>query len=121
MIITKRQLRRIIREQMEAGWLEQLALSIQGTQFPGGFSAAWEYPGFIDIGKRGSSFSVAATPNWGAEDVIAVQVMTDDGAAIDGWDINVQWTGDVQQDAQLWQQAMNQAWPEISVLIQDFA
>ena len=146
MKITKRQLRRIIREAMDYGpkrayrepeyWprviVPTLGLPVKGL--PGEPAndppwAIWDYPGIITLRSRVPALGhmqVAATPNWDDVDsnTLAIDVTTDDGTMVYTSTVeNIPWAyeEDGRKDRALWLQAIREQWPQIRKAMHRFA
>jgi hypothetical protein len=134
--ITKRQLRRIIREAMDYGpkrayrepehWprviVPTLGLPVKGL--PGEPAndpavAYWDYPGIITLRSHVPALGhmqVAATPNWDDVDgnTLAIDVTADDGTMVYSFTVeNIPWTYEADEDRALWLQAIREQWPKI--------
>lgn len=140
MKITKRQLRKVIREAMDVsvepenwprdivgpdrGGMEVTGLPGESTENPP--KAYWEYPGYIAIHvpawdrlarvKGMPRMWVAATPNWegSGSNTLAIELTADDGTTIGAYDVdNIPWSYDMDEDRALWLQAIREQWPQI--------
>ena len=120
MKISKRHLRRIIREQLES----ELGPALEGITMPGYdgavWTAHWEYPGYVQLSHPDLDVIVSATPDVSRNNVIDIQVDTHDGEELAVWDVDVLWTGGTAEDKQQWQRAVEGEWPRVESAIDEW-
>jgi hypothetical protein len=82
-----------------------------------GWSADWEYPGFVEWKHKDYSLNIQATPWWECEEMIPINVSDSMGNIISGLSIPLKPTGDVEKDVDAYHGAMEVYWPDIKAII----
>jgi len=88
---------------------EQELMEALDGETAGEFGIFYEHPGWINlVHKDTEGVVVAATPLYDGDNQINVQITTDDGDDVSFFDINYEYTGNLQSDIRLYKQKIEE-------------